>query len=67
MYLSSLLIFLEQKTFGDILKRLDLRQRLQCKNFTWYLNNVYPEAYVPDLNPLFSGYVSGDPYFLYSS
>uniref|UniRef100_A0A8B9GCC9 Polypeptide N-acetylgalactosaminyltransferase 3 n=1 Tax=Amazona collaria TaxID=241587 RepID=A0A8B9GCC9_9PSIT len=47
----------KQKTFGDISKRLDLRQRLQCKNFTWYLSNIYPEAYVPDLNPLFSGYL----------
>ncbi|XP_075612899.1 polypeptide N-acetylgalactosaminyltransferase 3 isoform X3 [Balearica regulorum gibbericeps] len=46
-----------RKTFGDISKRLELRQRLQCKNFTWYLSHVYPEAYVPDLNPLFSGYL----------
>ncbi|KAM7154102.1 polypeptide N-acetylgalactosaminyltransferase 3 isoform 2-T2 [Macrochelys suwanniensis] len=46
-----------RKTFGDLSKRLDLRQRLQCKNFTWYLNNVYPEAYVPDLNPPLSGFL----------
>ncbi|MEE6489487.1 hypothetical protein FKM82_015589 [Ascaphus truei] len=44
-----------QKSFGDLSKRLDLRQRLQCKNFTWYLNNIYPEIYVPDLNPLIFG------------
>ncbi|XP_056653195.1 polypeptide N-acetylgalactosaminyltransferase 3 isoform X2 [Monodelphis domestica] len=47
----------KQKAYGDISKRLDIRHRLQCKNFTWYLNNIYPEIYVPDLNPVISGYI----------
>uniref|UniRef100_F6VWZ0 Polypeptide N-acetylgalactosaminyltransferase 3 n=2 Tax=Ornithorhynchus anatinus TaxID=9258 RepID=F6VWZ0_ORNAN len=47
----------KQKAFGDLSKRLELRDRLQCKNFTWYLNTIYPEVYVPDLNPVLSGYI----------
>uniref|UniRef100_A0A8C5R8V0 Polypeptide N-acetylgalactosaminyltransferase n=1 Tax=Leptobrachium leishanense TaxID=445787 RepID=A0A8C5R8V0_9ANUR len=45
----------KENKYGDISKRLELRQRLQCKNFTWFLNNVYPEIYIPDLNPLIYG------------
>ncbi|XP_007546634.1 polypeptide N-acetylgalactosaminyltransferase 3 [Poecilia latipinna] len=47
----------KNRNFGDISKRVDLRERLQCKSFSWYLNNVYPEVFMPDLNPVFFGSV----------
>lgn len=46
-----------QGAFGDISKRLELRTRLQCKSFSWYLKNIYPEVFMPDLNPLRFGSV----------
>jgi len=32
---------------GDIEDRVNLINNLQCKNFKWYLENVFPEKYVP--------------------
>lgn len=46
-----------QNLFGDLTERRQLREKLKCGNFSWYLNNIYPEAYVPDIKPVMQGQV----------
>lgn len=39
----------------DCSERLQLQKRLGCKNFQWFLSNVYPELSQTEDTPRFSG------------
>ncbi|XP_014673817.1 PREDICTED: polypeptide N-acetylgalactosaminyltransferase 2-like [Priapulus caudatus] len=41
--------------YGNIRNRLELKERLHCKPFKWYIDNVYPELKVPDKQDLAFG------------
>ncbi|KAH9524900.1 Polypeptide N-acetylgalactosaminyltransferase 10 [Bulinus truncatus] len=45
-------IYPDMKTLnvGDISKRLELKAKLNCKDFGWYLENIWPELSVFDEN-----------------
>ncbi len=34
--------------YGNVTDRIELRQKLKCNNFQWYLNNVYPDLLPPE-------------------
>ncbi|MEE6471841.1 hypothetical protein FKM82_009388 [Ascaphus truei] len=50
----------QEKSYGDLSSRLKLRDDLKCKNFTWYLQNIYPEMFIPDLSPTYFGAIKNE-------
>ncbi|XP_046577987.1 polypeptide N-acetylgalactosaminyltransferase 3-like [Haliotis rubra] len=44
-----------QQEMVTIDERRSLRRQLQCKNFTWYLEHIFPEAEVPANNSIHFG------------
>lgn len=43
---------------GDLTERLIIKERLQCKNFTWFLTNIWPELTIFDKDTIAWGSVS---------
>lgn len=43
--------------FGDISERIELRKKLNCQSFQWYLDNIATMVRIPEQNPAASGYI----------
>lgn len=43
------------RPYGNVENRRLLRRKLKCKNFKWYLDNIYPQLRVPESDDLAFG------------
>ncbi len=41
---------LNGKDYGDVSSRREIRKKLKCHDFKWFLDNVYPEKFILDEN-----------------
>ena len=48
----------EKMDYGDVSQRKAIRERLKCKSFKWFLENIYPEKFILDENCIATGWVS---------
>ena len=49
---------IKKRDYGDTSERMELRNKLQCKSFDWFLKHVYPELPLPNENLWHGGAVS---------
>ncbi|KAI6215525.1 Polypeptide N-acetylgalactosaminyltransferase [Aphelenchoides besseyi] len=51
---------LREKYVGDLSERHELRKRLNCKSFKWYLDNIAKNKFVPDENVQYFGFIKNE-------
>lgn len=38
----------KNRDFGDVSKRLEIKRKIGCKSFDWFIKNVYPDISIPE-------------------